>query len=233
MTKRRFLTLPLFVTLMLTTAGCQNNMLNNAWENTKTAFRYMKQGGKALINSEVESRLVSSKQEFYGEQEFGFVPLSSADMHSSFIDYAVPQAKDVPGEVGGAIPGIDAFKTPSKALASIFSTIYFNTDQHVPKSKESYQSLNRVANYLKKHPHSYIFIEGHCDQRASESYNQALGTRRSNYVRNYLIKQGVHPNQLFPISYGKERLISLGHSESSWSKNRRVQFKIYEKRSTL
>ncbi len=219
--------------LMICMTGCQTLMFSDAWENTKTAFRYLQQSGKALVNADNESRLVSSRQAFYGESEVDFIPLNASDLQSSYVDYAVPQAKEVPGEIGGAIPGIEAFKTPSKALASIFSTIYFNTDQHVPKSKESFNSLNRIATYLKKHPTSYIFIAGHCDERASEAYNLSLGTRRSNYVRNYLIKQGVHPDQLFTISYGKERPISSGHSENSWAKNRRTEFKIYEKRTTL
>ncbi len=231
--KKVFLNIPILFGLMISMTGCQTLMLSDAWENAKTAARYLKQSGKALVNADNESRAVSSKQAFYGEAEVDFIPLNLSDMQSSYVDYAVPQAKDVPGEIGGAIPGIDAFKKPGKALASIFSVIYFNTDQHLPKSKEAFNSLNRVANYLKKHPSSYIFVEGHCDERASEAYNLSLGTRRSNYVRNYLIKQGVHPDQLFTVSYGKEHPISSGHSENNWAKNRRVEFKIYEKRATL
>ncbi len=233
MKKRHFISTSSIMFMMLTMTSCQTAMIGNAWENTKTAFRYLKQGGRALVNSDVESRLVSSKQQFFGEEDFDFVPLSDSDIQSNFIDYAVPQAKDIPGIAGGMIPGIDAFRSPTRTLAAIFSTIRFNTDQHVPKSKESFHSLNRIANYLKKHQSAYIFVEGHCDERASEAYNLSLGTRRSNYVRNYLIKLGVHPNQVFTISYGKERPAVSGHSESVWSKNRRVEFKIYEKRTIL
>lgn len=225
--------LPLLTLLMFTTTSCQTSMLTNAWENTKTAMRYLKRGGQALVNSDAESRLVSSRQEFFGEEEFDFVPLNDTDMKSHYVDYAVPQAKEVPGEVGGSIPGIGAFSKPSRTLSSVFSTVFFNTDQHVPKSKEHFNSLSRIATYLKKHPKCYIFVAGHCDERASEAYNLALGTRRSNYVRNYLVKLGVHPDQIFTISFGKEQPASLGHNENSWSKNRRVEFKIYEKRTTL
>ena len=230
---KKTLLITTFIAMMMTMTGCQTSMMANAWENSKTAFRYLKQSGQALVNSDAESRLVSSKQEFFGEEEFDFIPLSDSDMQSSFIDYTVPQAKEIPGEIGGPIPGIDAFRKPAKTLASIFSTIYFNTDQHVPKSKESFSSLNRISTYLKKHKNAYIFVSGHCDERASEAYNLSLGTRRSNYVRNYLIKLGVNPDQLFTISYGKEQPTSLGHSENSWSKNRRVEFIIHEKRTTL
>lgn len=221
------------IVMMFSLSGCQTMNLANAWENTKTAWRYLRQSGRALVNGDVESRLVSSKQEFFGEKESDFIPLSDQDLQPNFVDYAIPQPKEIPGQPGGLVPGIEAFQTPSKALASIFSTLYFNTDQYVPKSKEYFQSLNRIANYLKKHPTSYVFIAGHCDERASESYNLSLGTRRSNYVRNYLIKLGVNPEQLFTISYGKERPLSLSHNETSWAKNRRVEFKIYEKRMSL
>lgn len=233
MKKRRILTHTSLAILVLSLTSCQSMMLTNAWENTKTAFRYLKQSGQALVNSDTESRLVSSKQEFFGEEEFDFVPLNDTDMQTNYVDYAVPQAKEVPGEIGGLIPGIEAFSSPSRTLASLFSKVYFNTDQHVPKSKEHFNSLSRMATYLKKHPSCYIFVAGHCDERASEAYNLALGTRRSNYVRNYLIKLGVHPDQVFTISFGKEQPISLGHSENAWAKNRRVEFKIYEKRTTL
>ena len=219
--------------MMLTMTSCQTAMLSNAWENTKTAYRYLKQSGQTLVNSDAESRLVSSKQEFFGEEEYGFVPLSDTDMQSNYVDYTVPQAKEVPGEIGGDIPGIDAFSKPSRSQNAIFSTIHFNTDQHVPNTKESFGSLAKMASYLKKHPKAYIFVAGHCDERASEAYNLSLGTRRSNYIRNYLVKLGVHPDQLFTISYGKENPTAFGHSESMWSKNRRVEFKIYEKRTTL
>lgn len=222
-----------FIVLLFSLSGCQGHLLADAWENTKTAFRYLQQGGRALFNGETESRLVSSRQEFFGEEEYDFIPLNSLDMQTHMIDYAVPQAKEVPGAPGGLIPGIEAFRTPPSSLASMFATINFATDQHTPKTKEALHTLHRMANYLKKHPGAYVFIEGHCDERASEAYNLALGTRRCNYIRNYLVKLGVSPDQLFTISYGKERPLALGHSEKIWAKNRRAEFKIYQQRTTL
>ena len=86
-----------------------------------------------------------------------------------------------------------------------------------------------MATYLKRHKNTYIFIEGHCDERASEAYNLSLGTRRANYIRNVLIKYGVNPQQIYTASYGKERPEELGHGQKVWAKNRRVAFKIYNK----
>ncbi len=213
-------------------SGC-TTFMNNLWEGTKTQARSLKQKGTSLIGLETESRLVSSKQEFCREEESDFIPLNIQDITTHLVDYESPQAKDTPGEEGGKIPGIEAFQMPSKMLAAIFEKIYFNTDGYLPKSKEYLHSINKAANYLKKHKTTYIFVEGHCDQRASESYNLSLGSRRANYIRNLLIKEGVNPNQIFTISYGKERLADLRNNAQGWAKNRRVTFKIYEKGTTL
>ena len=221
-----------FVLIAFSTTGC-THMLAGLLEDSITAMRYVSNRGKEFLNGYAVSEQGLSDREFFGEFESEFIPLSDGDIHSQTVEYVVPQAKEVPGEPGGKIPGIGAFHNPSKSLQSLFAKIYFNTDQHLPKSKEHYQTLNRISNYLKKHPEVYVFVSGHCDERASEAYNLALGTRRSNYIRNFLIKSGVNPNQLYTISYGKEKPQALGHSPTSWAKNRRVAFKIYENRVTL
>jgi peptidoglycan-associated lipoprotein len=115
-------------------------------------------------------------------------------------------------------------------LAAIFRNVYFNTDDHVLREKSYYDTLTKISDFLKKHQDTYVFIEGHCDERASESYNLALGTRRSCFVRNLLVKQGVSPDQLFTISYGKERPVDLRHTKDAWAKNRRTEFKIFNKK---
>ena len=130
-----------------------------------------------LFQGDNESRLVASRQEFYGDFTADFIPLNDSDAHVQSLDYVVPQPKEVPGDPGGAIPGIASFHSPTRGESSIFQKIYFDTDKDRPKSNDHYQALKKLANYLKKHPNVYIFIEGHCDERASEAYNQALGTR--------------------------------------------------------
>jgi len=86
-----------------------------------------------------------------------------------------------------------------------------------------------MATYLKAHPHTYVIVEGHCDERGPEAYNLALGTRRAQHVRSLLIQHGVNVDQLHTISYGKEQPEAYGHSPQDWAKNRRAHFKIYEK----
>lgn len=70
-------------------------------------------------------------------------------------------------------------------------------------------------------------MEGHCDERGPEAYNLALGSRRAHAVRNMLLQQGVHPDQVFTISYGKERPLVMEHHDEGWAQNRRAEFKIY------
>ena len=82
---------------------------------------------------------------------------------------------------------------------------------------------------MKDNPDLYVFAAGHCDERADEQYNLALGTRRAHFVRNLLIKKGVHANRIYTISFGKEMPVDLGHNEIAWKKNRRVEFKIFDK----
>jgi peptidoglycan-associated lipoprotein len=198
-----------------------------------TLLRHLRSGTDQFFHGDLAEVQTVSRQEFFKDFESDFIPLSDKDLLSQVAEYATPQPKEVPGDPEGKIPGIEAFHSPSKAQASIFTKIYFHTDQHIPNAKEYLHTLSRISQYLKKHPHTYIFIEGYCDERASEAYNLALGTKRANYVRNFLIKSGVNPSQLFTISYGKEKPEALGHNPKSWAKNRRVCFKIYEKSVSL
>jgi peptidoglycan-associated lipoprotein len=77
---------------------------------------------------------------------------------------------------------------------------------------------------LKERPNLKIMIEGHCDERGSEKYNLALGDRRANAVKSYLVERGVSPDRIDTTSYGKERPFNLGHDEEAWAQNRRAHF---------
>jgi len=81
--------------------------------------------------------------------------------------------------------------------------------------------LAREADWFKKYPNVAAVIEGHCDERGTREYNLALGDRRANAVRSYLISLGVEPSRLTTISYGKERPDVLGSDDESYAKNRR------------
>jgi len=219
-----------FLGISLLMVGCQHSSSNTVWEDTKTMGRYLHRRGKLLCNQEVDSRMVKSIDEFTGPQEDEYIALRDEDLKTYLTDINMPQSMESPGMIGSSIPGIEWFTRPSASLAKLFNTIFFDTDQYVFHSKASYQVVSNIAEYMKKHPNLYVFVVGHCDERGSEHYNLALGTRRANTIRNLLGKLGVSPNQIFTISFGKEMPEDLGHTEEAWAKNRRVEFKIYEKK---
>lgn len=209
--------------LLLT--GCKKRY-GGVWDETKTA-RSLKGDGSGPFWGENDS--VAANDDHINSQEEDFIPLKDEDLKSQFSDVAVPSAKFSPGEEGSGLPGIEQFRAPSAALAGIFRTLYFNTDDYMLRGKDSLAAVDKIAAYLKDHPKMYIFIEGHCDERAPEAYNLSLGARRANYVRSLLVKKGVDLNQIHTISYGKEKPVDMRGTPEAWSKNRRAQFKIYER----
>jgi peptidoglycan-associated lipoprotein len=226
--KKIMLSFLLFTAIFLT-VGCERSS-GSIWEDTKTIGRYIHRKGRLLWNQDVDSRMVANEQEFTGPQEEEYIPLKNEDLKLQYADLSIPQPKEVPGAEGSQIPGIDHFQSPSSSQAKVFKTLYFNTDEHILRLNEYFQIVTSIAKYMKKNPNLYIFVAGHCDERASEAYNLALGTRRANTIRGLLIKQGVEPSHVYTISYGKEMPADSGHSKEAWAKNRRVEFKIYEKK---
>jgi peptidoglycan-associated lipoprotein len=99
--------------------------------------------------------------------------------------------------------------------------VFFDTDQHTLKA-EARAQLERQAEWLKRMPNLNITIEGHCDERHTREYNLALGDRRANSVRSYLVSLGVDGSRIRTISYGKERPMVLGSNPEAWAKNRRA-----------
>jgi peptidoglycan-associated lipoprotein len=212
-------------------ASCTSTVYD-AWEETKMATKsYAKQGLAYLGLLEEESRIVATSQEIYQSREEEFVPLRDQDLSSQYMDESYSQPKEAKNSVKKGSIASEQFSKPSTTLASIFSTVYFNTDEHVLSQKEYYQVINRIASYMKKNPHVYLSVEGHCDQRASEAYNLALGTRRAQFIRSLLVKAGVEQDLIHTVSFGKERPVSKGNTKESLAKNRRVEFKIFQQRS--
>jgi peptidoglycan-associated lipoprotein len=102
--------------------------------------------------------------------------------------------------------------------------VYFGYDRSEirPEFKDV---LNAHAEYLQANPAARMVLEGHCDERGTVEYNLALGERRANTVKRYLIVQGVNPGQLTSVSFGEERPAMLDSTQASWSKNRRAEIK--------
>ena len=118
---------------------------------------------------------------------------------------------------GAAVPGSQA-----DFVASVASdTIYFDTDRYNVDSADA-ATLQSQAQWLARYPGKRITIEGHCDERGTRDYNLALGERRANAAKTYLVGLGVAADRISTVSYGKERPVALGSDEASWARNRRA-----------
>ncbi|GAB4166548.1 MAG: peptidoglycan-associated lipoprotein Pal [Rickettsiaceae bacterium] len=106
-------------------------------------------------------------------------------------------------------------------VKNIGDKVYFAFDSSA-LSKEAKNLLERQAKWLLAHPNVVAKIEGHCDERGSESYNLALGSRRAEAVRSFLIAEGISDGRISTISYGKKRPAAEGHDERAWKLNRRA-----------
>ena len=103
--------------------------------------------------------------------------------------------------------------------------IHFEFDSSVllPMAEEI---LREKAQWLEDNPDRSVIIEGHCDERGTNEYNLALGDRRAESAKGYLINLGVRESRLTSISYGEERPLDPGSNEEAWAKNRRAHFEI-------
>ena len=100
-------------------------------------------------------------------------------------------------------------------------TIYFDTDRYNVDSQDA-AALAAQAQWLQRYPNKRATIEGHADERGTREYNLALGERRANSAKNYLVSLGIDAARITTVSYGKERPVALGSDEASWAKNRRA-----------
>ena len=99
---------------------------------------------------------------------------------------------------------------------------YFDFDQAIIR-RTGHEELNKHAQVLAGDRYMRVRVEGHADERGTREYNLALGERRANAVRAYLVAQGASRSQIEVISYGEEKPTNSGHNESSWAQNRRVE----------
>lgn len=130
----------------------------------------------------------------------------------------VATSTDSGGQNGVATPGSQA---DFIAVMQGQDTIYFDSDRYNIDSADG-AALQTQAQWLMRYASKRATIEGHADERGTRDYNLALGERRANAAKNYLVSLGVEPARLNTVSYGKERPIALGSDEQSWARNRRA-----------
>ena len=119
----------------------------------------------------------------------------------------------------------EAPKTPS--LDQLFleevRDAYFNYDSAEIRPVDR-EALRRTADFLKSYPQMHVTIEGHCDERGSTEYNLALGDRRANAVKQYLVSLGIPDERFNTVSFGKEKPFCMEAAEVCYAKNRRGHF---------
>jgi peptidoglycan-associated lipoprotein len=113
-------------------------------------------------------------------------------------------------------------------VEALMKDINFDYDSYTISSSEL-PKIDAVGNYLKQNRETRIAVEGHCDERGTVEYNLALGQKRAEAVKAYLVKMGVDGGRIRTISFGAEVPIDPGHTENAWAKNRRAHFKIDQK----
>ena len=130
----------------------------------------------------------------------------------------VPPPKVVASDIDGPLDKISSYLKPA----------FFDYDKADIRA-DARDVLAANATWLKKYPTVQFTLEGHADERGTAQYNLALGDRRANAARDYLVSLGVDASRIKTVSYGKERPFAPGHDEDSWQKNRRAHFVVTAK----
>jgi peptidoglycan-associated lipoprotein len=114
----------------------------------------------------------------------------------------------------GAVPGSE-----QDLVADVGDRVFFDTNQST-LSSDADATLGRQSAWLAKYPSVNIQVAGNCDERGTETYNLALGQRRADAARDYLVSQGVATARITTVSYGKDKPVAAGNDEAAWQQNR-------------
>ena len=126
------------------------------------------------------------------------------------------QQPDQTAMAGAATPG-----SQQDFVVNVGDRVFFDTDSS-ELSEQARVTLDKQAQWLNNYNRYAFTIEGHADERGTREYNIALGARRAQTVREYLISRGVQAQRMRTISYGKERPVAVCNDISCWSQNRRA-----------
>jgi peptidoglycan-associated lipoprotein len=135
-----------------------------------------------------------------------------------------PEAAPTPPPTPVATPTPAPAPTPQVTSAD-FQPAFFDFDSYTLR-EDARTALDRDAKLVRDNAAINLTIEGHCDERGTAEYNQALGEKRAQAARDYLVAAGINASRLQIVSYGKERPFATGHDEASWQQNRRANFVV-------
>lgn len=125
---------------------------------------------------------------------------------------------------GEGIAGRDPEGTEAARRMGL-ETVYFDFDESAIRPDMT-DRLRHNFDVLRRNPQVRVELQGNCDERGSAEYNFALGERRARSVKQYLGQLGIDTSRMETVSFGEENPAVMGHSESAWSKNRRVEFAV-------
>lgn len=145
-----------------------------------------------------------------GDKKAGAIPAAGEMAAEDTMEEEQPQ------EEGAAAPVVD------------LQRIHFDYDSYNIRG-DAAEILTQTAQYLTSNPDVWIQVEGHCDERGSAEYNLALGEKRANASKDFLINLGVESKRISIISYGEEKALEYGSNEQAWSMNRRAEFVVVSK----
>ena len=124
-----------------------------------------------------------------------------------------------PGDTGAAGAGNVVPGSQGDLESNVGHRVFFGYDQY-SLSAQAQGTLQRQAEFLKQYPNVHIQVAGNCDERGTREYNLALGARRAEAARSYLVSLGVDASRISTVSYGKERPIDARSTEDAWALNR-------------
>jgi peptidoglycan-associated lipoprotein len=138
-----------------------------------------------------------------------------------------PQTPYTPPPVPGAVTSQTLPGSVQDFAVNIGDLVYFDTDSHDIRG-DAMPVLDAQAQWLNRYPAVRVRIEGNADERGTREYNLALGARRANSVRDYLVSRGVASSRIATLSYGKEKPIDAGSGEDAWARNRNAHTALTE-----
>ena len=133
---------------------------------------------------------------------------------------ATTSTTTAPIAIAGPTPG-----SQEDLVVNVGDRVFYDYDRSDLRP-EARATVEALAVWMNSYPATTIVVEGHADERGTREYNLALGERRANSVRDYLVALGIGSNRLSTISYGKERPAVLGSNEEAWAQNRRGVFVV-------
>lgn len=166
-----------------------------------------------------------------------FLLVSFALMGCSSNDAPAPRMFNTPQSLSGvatptAARSLSAMEAISRGVTAVtppgaaLKDVYYQFDS-VELEGEAQEILKKNAEWMKANPKARVEVEGHCDDIGSAEYNLALGAKRAQAARAFLINQGISPDRLVTISYGKEAPACFEQTEECREKNRRARFVMF------